>query len=41
MKTFNITDEELYTRFKSACVLKNKSMSEVIQDMMREYVKKS
>lgn len=38
MKTFNITDEDLYSKFKSQCALNKKSMSEVIMELMKEYV---
>ena len=41
MKTFNITDQSLYTKFKAKCVLKNKSMSQVIMEMMADFVKDS
>jgi len=41
MKTFNITDEDLYKKFKSQCALNDESMSEVVQRFMEEYVEKS
>ena len=39
MKTFNITDEDLYAEFKAKCAIKKQSMSEVIQKLISEYVK--
>ena len=39
MKTFNITDEVLYAKFKSKCALKQQTMSEVLMEMMAEYIK--
>ena len=39
MKTFNITDEDIYKKFKAQCVLNNKSMSKVIQAFMEDYAK--
>jgi len=39
MKTFNITDEELYKKFKAQCALNEESMSEAVQKFMAEYIK--
>ncbi len=39
MKTFNITDEDLYKKFKAQCVLKEISMSARIMQLMAEDVK--
>ena len=41
MKTFDIKDEELYTRFKAKCVMLGKSMTEVITELIAEFVKKN
>jgi len=40
MKTFNITDEELYKKFKAQCALNDESMSEAIQKFMAKYIEK-
>ena len=41
MKTFNITDEDVYSKFKAQCALNKKSMSEVVMELMSEYVERN
>lgn len=40
MKTFDIKDEDLYAKFKAKCAIKKKSMSEVVENLISEYVEK-